>query len=111
MRFARAAVAPNLEGPRLSGASMGLTGVANTGSIRMSWPRNNDRDNTRLTYKLRRNNVVIYTVTADSNFWTTTPLSYTDGAVTPGTTYTYTLTAADPYGNFKTSSSVSIRAR
>ena len=32
---------------------MGLTGVASTGSIRMSWPANNDRDNTRLTYKLR----------------------------------------------------------
>lgn len=111
VRFARAAVAPNLDGPRLSAASMGLTGVANSGSIRMSWPRNNDRDNTRLTYKLRRNNVVIYTTTADSNFWTTTALSYTDAAVTPGTTYTYTLTAADPYGNFKTSSSVSIRAR
>ena len=111
VRFARASVAPNLDGPRLSAASMGLTGVANTGSIRMSWPRNNDRDNTRLTYKLRRNNVVIYTTTADSNYWTTTALGYTDAAVTSGTTYTYTLTAADPYGNFKTSNSVSIRAR
>ena len=30
---------PNLDGPRLSAASMGLTGVASTGSIRMSWPR------------------------------------------------------------------------
>ena len=38
VRFPRAAVAPNLDGPRLSAASMGLTGVANIGSIRMSWP-------------------------------------------------------------------------
>ena len=111
VRFARAAVAPNLDGPRLSAASMALTGVASTGSIRLSWPRNNDRDNTRLTYKLYRDNVLIYTTTADSNFWTTTALGYTDSGRTSGTTYTYKLTAADPYKNFKTSSNVSVRAR
>ena len=112
VRFPRAALGPNLDGPRLSAASMGLTGVANTGSIRMSWPLNNDRDNTRLTYKLYRDNVLIHTTTANSNFWSTSSLSYTDnGPLTRNRTYTYKLTAADPYTNFKTSTNVAIRAR
>ena len=38
VRFARAAVAPYLDGLRLSATSMNLTGVAHTGSIRLSWP-------------------------------------------------------------------------
>ena len=38
VRFARPAVAPNVDGPRLSAATMALTGVASTGSIRLSWP-------------------------------------------------------------------------
>ena len=103
---------PNLDGPRLSAASMGLTGVANTGSIRMSWPLNNDRDNTRLTYKLYRDNVLIHTATANSTFWSTSSLSYTDNCPsTRNRTYTYKLTAADPYTNFKTSTNVAICAR
>ena len=112
VRFPRAALGPNLDGPRLSAASMGLTGVASTGSIRMSWPVNNDRDNTRLTYKLYRDNVLIHTATADSNFWSTSSLSHTDnGPLTANRSYTYKLTAADPYKNFKTSADVVIRAR
>ena len=45
--------------------------------------------------------MLIYTTTADSNFWTTTALGYTASGRSSGTTYTYKLTAADPYKNFK----------
>lgn len=55
--------------------------------------------------------MLIYTTSADSNFWTTTALTYNDGGRTAGRTYTYKLTAADPYKNFKTSSNVKVLAR
>ena len=89
----------------------GLTGSASVGSIRLQWPANHDRDNTRLTYRLYRDNVQISQTTADSTFWSRPNLSYTDRSVVRDRTYAYKLTAADPYGNLQTSSIISIRAR
>ncbi len=111
VRFARAAGAPNDDGPRLSAEGMGLTGSASVGSIRLQWPANHDRDNTRLTYRLYRDNVQIFQTTADSTFWSRPNLSYTDRSVVLDRTYAYKVTAADPYGNLQTSSTISIRAR
>jgi hypothetical protein len=108
----RFSTAHGTDGPRLSSTGMGLTASAvGGGTIRVSLPANYDRDNTRLTYKFRRDGVVVSTMTVDSNFWTRPTVTFNDTGRTPGRSYSYYVTASDPWGNFKTSSTVTVTAR
>ena len=114
VRFAKKSIAPDTDGPRLSGSAFPVTPLSiRAGEVRLSWTANSDRDNATLTYQLFRQDkgsTPIYTTTADSNFWTTPELRFTDSTVTPGTTYQYRVRAIDPNGNTATGSWASVTA-
>jgi hypothetical protein len=100
VRFARTALAPNTDGPRLGGGDTGLA-VRSYGdsALRISWPANYDRDNEHLSYRLFRDDQLIYQTAADSTFYRRPLLSFLDPTVSAGHSYTYRLKAADPFGN------------
>ncbi|TLQ47195.1 CBM96 family carbohydrate-binding protein [Streptomyces marianii] len=68
---------------------------------RVRWRSSYDLDDSRLTYKVYRNNgsSPVYTVEGDSVEWSRPQLSFTDKNVTPGSTYSYRVTATDAAGN------------
>ena len=110
-RFATKDIAPDKDGPRLSGTdfSSGTNWKATAvslaaGTARVSWPANWDRDNANLTYTVKRGGTAVYTTTAESEgFWLRPTLGFKDTGLTPGSTVSYTVTATDPYGNSATS--------
>lgn len=110
-RFAVSAIAPNKEGPRSSAAATNpvLTSPA-AGSISVSWQSNWDRDNSRLSYQLYRDGVVINTRTVSSRFWYRPMVEYLD-SVPPGTTHNYRVVVTDAFGNAKSSTTVSLTAK
>ncbi|GAA1828281.1 LamG-like jellyroll fold domain-containing protein [Microlunatus capsulatus] len=103
-RFARPGLAPNLDGPRLSGTSFVPKAQSFAQGVRLTWPANYDRDSEQLTYKLIRNGnsgTPIYTTTQRSTFWWRPTLSFLDTTAVKGQTYTYTLQVSDPSVNGK----------
>jgi PKD repeat protein len=107
VRFAVPTIAPNLDGPQVSGTAWTPTAVSSsTGTVRLSWPANYDRDNASLTYSVYRDggSTPVSTITATSHGWWDRPqLGVTDTGLTPGATVTYTVKARDPFGNSATS--------
>ncbi|WP_338673502.1 LamG-like jellyroll fold domain-containing protein [Streptomyces sp. SCSIO 30461] len=81
--------------PSVSGEAVSPT------EARVRWRSSYDLDDSKLTYKVYRNNgsTPVYTVDGDSVEWSRPQLSYTDKNVTPGSTYTYRVTATDAAGN------------
>lgn len=114
VRFAVASIAPNRDGPRLSGANLVPTmSSPAAGTIALSWTANWDRDNENLTYQLIRDGRTaspIYVTTQDSRFYERPTMTYLDTGLTPGQTYTYRLRAIDPFGNSGWGSTVSYTA-
>ncbi|SDO31373.1 PKD repeat-containing protein [Nakamurella panacisegetis] len=112
-RFALKSIAPNKQGPRLSGSSWTptLTGLA-AGTVRVAWPSNWDRDDLNLTYKVTRNGgaTPVYTTVAAATYWNRPTLGFIDKGLTPGATYTYRIQAVDPDGNAQNSPIVSVQA-
>ena len=110
-RFAVSAIAPNKEGPRSSSAATNpvLTSPS-AGKISVSWQSNWDRDNSRLSYQLYRDGVVINTRTVSSRFWYRPMAEYLD-SVPPGTTHNYRVVVTDAFGNAKSSTTVSLTAK
>ena len=103
LRFAVPSIAPNLDGPRLTGNNLvpTMTSPA-SGTIALSWAANWDRDNENLTYHLIRDGrsaSPIYVTTQNARFYERPTMTYIDTGLTPGQTYTYRLRAIDPYGN------------
>ncbi len=108
-RFARTGKAPNKQGPRVGSAAFALAGTSfSSGTARLSWPANYDRDNEFLTYTLSRNGVPVHTVTAPSSEWKRPTMGYLDSGLTPGTTYTYRLKVVDAFGNSAISDQVPV---
>jgi hypothetical protein len=108
VRFATAKIAPNNDGPRLSGTAFKLTRISTPGTpgaVKLAWTTDWDRDNARLSYQVIRNGVRVATLQGDSTFWKRPTLVYTDHTAKSGTAYKYWITAVDPYGN-KVSSSI-----
>ena len=102
-----AVLAPNKRGPQdTTPATTPTVSVRSTTSTAVSWPTNWDQDNDNLTYRLYRNNTVIRTVSAVSQFWNRPTLSWTDTGLTHGTRYVYYVTATDPSGNVTRTASV-----
>ncbi len=103
VRFATKAVAPNLDGPRLSGANlMPIVQSAGSTSMTVSWPADWDRDNESLTYQVYRDGktaTAAYTTTVNSRFWNLPTISWIDTGLTPGSTHTYRVRATDAFGN------------
>ncbi|MDB5184705.1 MAG: Laminin sub domain 2 [Candidatus Saccharibacteria bacterium] len=77
------------------------TGVAATttaaGVAEISWGTSLDNDNISLTYKIYKDgsSSPLYTVAANSTFWSRPSLSYTDAGNTPGSTHSYKVTVSD----------------
>jgi PKD repeat protein len=113
-RFAAPSVAPNTEGPQLSGADMlprvsGFDGA----NVRVHWTANHDRDNRTLTYQLIRSDRAdrpVFETTVDSTFYRRPGIRSMDTGLTPGTTYTYRVRTIDPFGNATMSDPVSYTA-
>ncbi len=103
VRFATRALAPNQQTPVLKGATF-LPSVASltTGTVRVAWQANWDRDNELLTYKLIRNSnaaAPVFETTARSTFWDRPTMGFTDRNLVPGQRYTYRLSVTDGTGN------------
>jgi PKD repeat protein len=109
-RFALPAVAPNRDGPQLSGSAFPVNPEPLTGgTVRISWLANYDRDNENLSYTLFRGSTAIFTTSAASRIWYQRPqLAFTDTGLTAGSTQSYHVTAKDPYGNTVTGATSSV---
>ncbi|MEH6781597.1 MAG: PKD domain-containing protein [Rhodoglobus sp.] len=114
LRFAVPSIAPNLDGPRLTGANLAPTMSSPApGTIALSWSANWDRDNENLTYHLIRDGKSgspIYVTEQASRFYDRPTMTYVDSGLTPGQTYTYRLRTIDPFGNNGWGSTVSFTA-
>ncbi|NTW40307.1 MAG: PKD domain-containing protein, partial [Cellulomonadaceae bacterium] len=112
VRFARTALAPNKQGPRVSGAAFNpRLNSFTSGTVRVSFTANWDRDNETLTYRLYRQSQTvpaIYTTTVTARDWELPTLGFTDTGLTPGSSQRYRLTATDPYGNVAQSEWVTV---
>ncbi|AXK37648.1 fibronectin type III domain-containing protein [Streptomyces armeniacus] len=67
------------------------------GDVKVSWRASLDEDDSKLTYKVYRNDssTPVGTVTADSLFWKRPTVSFTDTDADSGTAYQYRITASD----------------
>lgn len=103
VRFAVPSIAPDKQGPQLSGYFYRTTQTAlSATSVRVTWPANWDRDDQTLTYDLIRDgddNHPVYTTTANSQYWNRPTLSFVDSTVQPDTTYNYYVRVTDGDGN------------
>jgi PKD repeat protein len=111
VRFAKRSASPKAQGPRVTGAAVTPRLLSlNSGSVRVSWQSNWDRDDLTLTYNVIRDNNVAspaYTVTGDSTFWYRPSLSWVDTGLTAGP-HTYRIQVVDRDGNTVLGNAVSI---
>ena len=109
VRFAIPSVSPDKDGPvdTSTATTPSLTALSAT-SVRATWLTNWDRDDTNLTYRLYRNDVVVDTVSATSTFWNRPTLTYTDTGLPADTTAYYHVTVTDPAGNVTRDGTASI---
>ncbi|GIG38661.1 PKD domain-containing protein [Cellulomonas phragmiteti] len=114
VRFAVPEIAPNAEGPRLSGGRFDLSATSSeSGVVRLRWTANYDWDNEDLTYTLIRNSnqaAPIHETVQASRFYDRPTMGYVDTGLVPGTEYRYRLRATDPFGNIAWSDTVTVRA-
>ena len=111
VRFAVSSIAPDKEGPRSSAAATNpVLDSPSSGTIRVRWQSNWDRDNTNLTYQVYRDSVVVNTQAKATTFWNRPMMEFVD-KVTPGTTHSYRVVVRDPFGNAKSSTTVSLKAQ
>ena len=113
VRFAVPSKAPKKERPRNSGPNFvpTLFGLA-SGTVRVSWLQNWDRDDLSLTYRVFKDDssTPVYTTSADSTFWNRRTMGFVDSGLTPGQTYKYKVIAYDGDGNLGLGNDVSIVA-
>ncbi|WP_344312013.1 LamG-like jellyroll fold domain-containing protein [Fodinicola feengrottensis] len=102
-RYVYKATAPDVNPPEPMLAPM--VTPRGTTSLGVNWQATWDRDNANLTYSLYRDggSTPIYTVSANSNFWTLPVLRYVDNGLAAGSSHTYTVKVTDPFGNSRTS--------
>ncbi|WP_313408297.1 PKD domain-containing protein [Aeromicrobium sp.] len=102
VRFARKGISPENQGPRDSGAGLGVQArsLAN-GTVRVSWPGTRDRDNATLKYELFKDTTTnkVYESTQTARFWEVEGMGFTDTGLTPGSQPRYRLRVTDPSGN------------
>lgn len=111
VRFAVSSIAPNKEGPRVSGANFVPSLSSPTaGSVKVSWTSNYDRDNETLTYSVQRGGVTVKTLTGRSTDWKRPALTWTESGLAAGT-YSYRIRVTDPRGNTVTGNPVTVTVR
>ena len=101
VRFAVRNLAPNADGPRVSGANFNPTlAYKSAGTVEVGWKANWDRDNESLTYQVIRdsNPTPVFTTTQSSRFYNRPNLRFTDTGLTAGE-HSYRIIAIDPLGN------------
>ena len=107
-RFAIKEIAPNDQGPRVSGAAFVPTlSSPGAGQVRVQWQANWDRDNSNLTYTVLRNGNPVYSVSQLSTFWQRPTLVFNDSGLQGGT-QNYRIRVQDPFGNTVTGDTRSI---
>lgn len=111
VRFAVKEVAPNSQGPRVSGASSNpaLT-YTRPGEVRVRWQSNWDRDNENLTYQVIRDGntaAPVYAANRASTFWNRPALEFQDTGLAAGN-HAYRVFASDPTGNVVRSDTVNV---
>ncbi len=103
VRFAVRPIAPAKSGPMLTGAHFFPSLVSlSSGTVRVAFASNWDRDSKTLNYKVVRNGDTahpVWTTDADSEWWNTPTMGFVDTGLTPGATYRYRVYATDPDGN------------
>ncbi|NRD26727.1 PKD domain-containing protein [Frigoribacterium sp. VKM Ac-2836] len=103
VRFAVSSLAPNKTGPEASGALFTPSLVSlSSGTVRVSWQSNWDKDNANLSYAVYRDGDLtnpVYTTTSASTFWKRPALGFVDKDLAPGSTHSYRVRATDPLGN------------
>ena len=107
VRFATSNVAPDRRGPELTAGQMRPNASSTTaGEVKVTWPQSWDMDNETLTYDLFRGagTTPIYSVTAKSQWWNRTLMSFTDSGRPAGSTASYRVAVRDPFNNTITSS-------
>lgn len=112
VRFARSDIAPDDQGPRLSGTGWDVRATSTAaGQVRLTWSGNYDRDNETLTYRVYRGSspsgTPLHTRTVTHRYWETPTLGLTDTGRSAGSTQTYVVTATDAFGNRAVSAPVS----
>lgn len=111
-RFAVPSIAPDQQGPRLSGTNWVPSGLSvKPGTVRLTVPANWDRDDRTLSYRIIRNNNTaqpVHVTTVDNSFWDTQVISFTDTGLTPGATYSYRVIAVDGDGNQANSATIQV---
>ena len=103
VRFAPRSVAPNADGPQLRNADMKPRTYSWGGTYaKVQWATNYDRDDAWLTYQVIRDGntmTPVFETTVLSRFWHRKGVSFVDGYLTPGKTYSYRIRTVDPHGN------------
>ncbi len=111
-RFAVSSIAPDKDGPRLTGGNWPINAVSrSSGTVAITWPADYDRDNSALTYQVIRNGntaAPVAQVSALSTWWDRRGLGYVDTGLTPGSSVNYRIRAVDPFGNVADSSTVTV---
>lgn len=109
-RFALKEIAPNRQGPRVSGSSFvpSLTSPG-AGQVRVQWQANWDRDNSNLTYDVLRDgsSTPVYSVSQLSTFWQRPTLTFNDSGLSAGQ-HSYRIAVRDPLGNTVTGNTAAI---
>ncbi|WP_111768191.1 PKD domain-containing protein [Nakamurella deserti] len=114
-RFAVRTLAPDDQGPRLSGSSyLPVLSSTSAGTVRVSATANWDRDDRTLTHRIQRSGVpagtwtTVATRTADSAEWERPPLGHVDTGLTAGAAYSYRILVADADGNSVTGGTATV---
>ncbi|WP_285241002.1 PKD domain-containing protein [Arthrobacter sp. G.S.26] len=111
VRFAKSTTAPNLRGPKVTGANFAPTlSTPAPGQVRVRWQANWDQDNENLVYEVRRDNVVIATLNQASRFWNRPGMTFLDTNRVAGRSYAYRIYARDAFNNQAVSDIVRITA-
>jgi PKD repeat protein len=114
VRFAISSVAPNVQGPRVTGANFNPTVTSTiSGTVRIRWTANWDRDNSTLKYDVIRDGNTaqpIYSTTAESSFYDRPSMGFVDKGLVPGKSYRYRVFATDPFGNIARSDTITVVA-
>ena len=101
VRFAAKPVAPGRSGPQLSaGKFVPTLNSFTSGTIRVAFPANYDRDSRVLNYRVVRDGAAtVYESAVASAFWDRPTIAFTDTGLTPGVEYRYRIFVNDGDGN------------
>lgn len=110
VRLAVPSKATKKQGPLVSGAEMAPKATTvQSNAATVSWTANWDRDDMGLTYELLRDNAVVSSQKANSQFWNRPTLTATDSGLTAGTSYTYRVRVRDADNNVVTSPATTVQ--